>query len=163
MMKIIAAIKNIPSDIHSSLKLVSVRWSALATALGATILSNQDFLLQLTDRIAGHAGRNVIIAGVMFLVFLVPSLKSEFSPVPGTVAVPIVKSPAPEGAIVLSVQQHAQPADTLTLEQPAPTTTVVAEPVVAVITQAHDGVTTPSAATVIPVEISDTIDASGQA
>lgn len=162
MMKIIAAIKNIPSDIHSSLKLVSVRWSALATVLAGTILSNQDFLLQLIDRVAGHASRGAIVGGVMFLVFLVPSLKSEFSPVPGTVAVPIVPSPAPAGAVVLTVDQHPKEPDTLTLDQPA-TSGVVASPVVAVITQARDGVTTPSAATVIPVEISDTIDASGQA
>ena len=78
----------IVTDMREARRLVSLKLSTIATAIGGLILANQQFLLQLIDRVADHVMRNAIIGGVLFLVIFVPSLKSEFSPVPKPVPTP---------------------------------------------------------------------------
>ena len=78
----------VATDIREARRLVSLKLSALSTAVGAMILTNQQFLLQMLDRIADHAMRNAIVGGALFLVIFVPALKSEFSPVPTPPAPP---------------------------------------------------------------------------
>lgn len=70
------------ADAREAMRLISLRISAITTALAGLILSNQDFLLRLIDRVAGEYGRNAIVGATLFLVFFLPSLKCEFSPVP---------------------------------------------------------------------------------
>lgn len=80
----IKALSWIVSDAKAATKLVSVKLSAIATGVAGLLLANQQFLLDMIDRVAGHAERTVIVGVVMFLVFLMPSLRAEFAPIPGT-------------------------------------------------------------------------------
>jgi hypothetical protein len=72
------------ADLYGFTKLVSVRWSAIATALSGAILLNEHILMELLDRVATPAMRDTLVGGVMFMVFLVPSLRAEYAPVPTT-------------------------------------------------------------------------------
>lgn len=86
MPSLTSAFSWIVADAKEATRLVSVKLSAVATGVAGLALANQQFLLDTIDRVVGHAERNVIVGAVLFLVFLLPSLKSEFSPVPAPVA-----------------------------------------------------------------------------